>query len=73
MSVIGKPISPNPRETNVPDLADLVRSGGYPYIKITLVDPETGGVEIEHQGLAEDVDLALAFQEIALLIAEQEA
>jgi hypothetical protein len=54
------------------ELAELVRSGGYPYIKITLVEPETGLIEIEHHGLAEDVDLAAAFQQIGLLIAEQE-
>lgn len=71
MTVIGKPINPNPRETNVPDLAELVRSGGQPYIKITIVDPETGGVQVEHAGLAEDVDLALAFQELALLVADR--
>lgn len=53
-------------------LAELVRSGGYPYIKITLVDPESGGVEIVHHGLRDDVDLVEAFRQLADLIEQEQ-
>jgi len=54
------------------DLRPLVVSGGRPFILITVVEPEIGGVQVEHHGLNADVDLPLALQEIALLLAEEE-
>lgn len=46
----------------------LVESGGRPYIKITVVNPETGEVGIEHHGFEPDLDLPGALREIADLI-----
>lgn len=57
-------------DTQPLDLRNLVIAGGHPYILIKLVDPENGGVEIDHFGLDDDVDLAAALQELALLVAE---
>jgi hypothetical protein len=59
-----------PDDTQPLDLRNLVIAGGHPYILITLIEPETGGVEIDHFGLADDVDLAAALQELALLVAD---
>jgi hypothetical protein len=67
VSVIGKPIE-RPEPTGAVDLSELVRSGGYPYIKITVVEPEQGGVRIDTAGLPDDVDLAEAFRQLAELI-----
>jgi len=58
-------------DTDEMDLTELVASGGYPYIKITLVDPERGGVEVMHHGLAPDVDLPEAFRQLAAVIEAQ--
>jgi hypothetical protein len=78
VTVIGKPTKTirdlaNETLDQQAELRGLVESGGYPYIKITITNPENGEVEIQHHGLAPDVDLAAAFQELALLIAERDA
>jgi hypothetical protein len=49
-------------------LAELVRSGGHPFIKITITDAEVGGVEILTHGLADDVNLPEAFRQLAGLL-----
>jgi hypothetical protein len=73
MSVIGTNGGPKAYELDeeaerLARLDDLVRSGGYPYIKISLIDPERGDVQIDTHGLREDLDLALAFEQMAGLI-----
>jgi hypothetical protein len=54
------------------DLRALAMAGGNPYILIAVEDPEIGGVRVSHHGFGEDLDLALAFQELALLIADEQ-
>lgn len=53
------------RDEYLTGLRGLVESGGLPYIKITVVNPETGEFGIEHFGLGADVNLVGAFREIA--------
>lgn len=50
----------------------LVRAGGHPYILITVVDPETGGVNVENLGIADDV-VPVALRQIADLLESSDA
>lgn len=36
---------------DTPELAPLVRAGGYPFITLTVVEPETGKIELTTAGL----------------------
>lgn len=49
------------------DLTGLVMTGGRPYILITLMEPEVGGVDVSHVGVDPEA-IPSALREIADLI-----
>lgn len=56
-----------------PDLADLVRSGGDPYIKLTFSDTERGNeLRVESLGVEDDELLAVLSEALYALIQHNE-
>ena len=53
------------------DLRGLVMSGGRPYILITLMEPEVGGVDVSHIGI-DPAAIPSALREIADLFEAQD-
>jgi hypothetical protein len=54
-------------DTEELDLTGLVMTGGRPYVLITLMEPEVGGIDVSHAGIDPTV-IPSALREIADLL-----